>query len=55
MKLDLRNNMISDIEDNVFNGANVLTDVLINENKLTSIRPKMFAGLKNITHLWVIL
>ncbi|CAG2115505.1 unnamed protein product, partial [Medioppia subpectinata] len=51
IKLDLRNNEIADIEDGSFVGANVLNDLLITQNKLRQIRPKMFAGLKNMTNL----
>ncbi|XP_064466119.1 protein slit-like isoform X2 [Ornithodoros turicata] len=50
-KLDLRNNEITDIEDNAFLGAGALSDLLLTENKLKHVRPKMFAGLTNIKTL----
>ncbi|CAG2182757.1 unnamed protein product, partial [Oppiella nova] len=50
-ELDLRNNEITDIEDDSFSGAHSLADLLITENKLNQIRPEMLAGLKNITNV----
>ncbi|XP_037574945.1 protein slit isoform X1 [Dermacentor silvarum] len=44
-KLDLRNNAISEIEDNAFLGAEQLADLLLTENKLKQVRAKMFSGL----------
>ncbi|RWS18005.1 protein slit-like protein [Dinothrombium tinctorium] len=40
-RLDLRQNQISDIEDGSFLGASNLNDLLLTQNKLTHIRPRM--------------
>lgn len=48
---DLRNNEIVDIEDGALQGAASLQDLLLSNNKLRLVRPKMFAGLRNMTTL----
>lgn len=50
---DLRNNEITEIEDGALEGADVLQDLLLSSNQMKQIRPKMFAGLRNLTTLYV--
>lgn len=48
---DLRNNEIAEIEDGALQGADMLQDLLLSNNQMKQIRPKMFAGLRNLTTL----
>lgn len=50
---DLRNNEITEIEDGALEGATMLQDLLLGNNQLRQIRPKMFASLRNLTTLFV--
>ncbi|KPM08906.1 slit protein-like protein 1, partial [Sarcoptes scabiei] len=50
-ELDLRNNSLMDIQDGALNGAENLQDLLLSNNRLKHISPKMFASLKNLTTL----
>lgn len=40
-----------DIQDGALNGAENLQDLLLSNNRLKHISPKMFASLKNLTTL----
>ncbi|KAI2811133.1 Slit 2 protein [Blomia tropicalis] len=51
LKLDLRNNQLTEIEDGALQGAGMLQDLLLSSNQMKQIRPKMFAGLRNLTTL----
>lgn len=48
VKLDLRRNQITGIEKNAFEGAIMVSDLLLSENKLLEIHNKMFFGLHNL-------
>ncbi|XP_066141931.1 protein slit isoform X1 [Euwallacea fornicatus] len=48
VKLDLRRNLITGIEENAFEGASKISDLLISENKLMEIHNKMFLGLHSL-------
>lgn len=48
VKLDLRRNQISGIEQNAFEGASKIQELLISENKLAEVHNKMFLGLHNL-------
>lgn len=49
--MDLRRNRITGIEQNAFEGASSIHDLLISENKITEIHNKMFMGLHNLKSL----
>ncbi|KAK6638540.1 hypothetical protein RUM43_006807 [Polyplax serrata] len=51
LKLDLRRNKINGIEQNAFEGAEKLSELLLSENKLREIHNKMFLGLHNLKKL----
>lgn len=53
VKLDLRRNKINSIEQNAFEGASKINDLLLAENKLDKIHNKMFLGLHNLKMLYV--
>ncbi|XP_057665439.1 protein slit isoform X2 [Diorhabda carinulata] len=48
IKLDLRRNQITGIEENSFEGASKISELLLSENKLLEIHNKMFLGLHNL-------
>lgn len=48
MKLDLRRNQITGIEENSFEGASRIAELLLSENKLLEIHNKMFLGLHSL-------
>nr|XP_022908749.1 protein slit [Onthophagus taurus] len=48
IKLDLRRNQIIGIEENSFEGASYISELLLSENKLLEIHNKMFLGLHNL-------
>nr|AVK72278.1 slit [Xenoturbella bocki] len=50
-KIDLRNNLINDIETGAFEGAYALTDLLLTNNHLSDIQSQMFGGLPNLRTL----
>lgn len=51
---DLRNNIIKEVEDGALQGAEALQDLLLSNNQLRQVKPKMFAGLRNLTTLYVV-
>lgn len=51
VKLDLRRNQITGIEQNAFEGASKIQDLLLSENKIAEIHNKMFLGLHNLKSL----
>ncbi|KAJ6647852.1 Protein slit [Pseudolycoriella hygida] len=51
VKLDLRRNQITGIEQNAFEGASKIQDLLLSENKIAEIHNKMFLGLHNLKAL----
>lgn len=51
VKLDLRRNQITGIEQNAFEGASKIQDLLLSENKVAEIHNKMFLGLHNLKSL----
>lgn len=51
VKLDLRRNQITGIEQNTFEGASKILELLLSENKINEIHNKMFLGLHNIKSL----
>ncbi|XP_044259557.1 protein slit isoform X2 [Tribolium madens] len=48
IRLDLRRNQITGIEENSFEGASRIYELLLSENKLLEIHNKMFLGLHNL-------
>lgn len=50
-KLDLRRNRLTGIEENAFEGASLLTELLLSENKIKNVHNKMFVGLTNLKTL----
>ncbi|KAF7280648.1 hypothetical protein GWI33_005616 [Rhynchophorus ferrugineus] len=48
MKLDLRRNFITGIEENAFEGASKISELQLSDNKLMEIHNKMFLGLHNL-------
>ncbi|CAG4957394.1 unnamed protein product [Parnassius apollo] len=50
-KLDFRNNGITEIEDNAFDGAANMLELLLDGNLLTTVTDKMFFGLHSLTTL----
>ncbi|XP_048524192.1 protein slit isoform X2 [Dendroctonus ponderosae] len=48
VKLDLRGNLITGIEENAFEGAIKISELLLSENKFMEIHNKMFLGLHNL-------
>ncbi|KAJ8984694.1 hypothetical protein NQ317_004953, partial [Molorchus minor] len=48
VKLDMRRNQITGIEENSFEGASRISELLLSENKLLEIHNKMFLGLHNL-------
>ncbi|XP_044737228.1 protein slit isoform X2 [Chrysoperla carnea] len=48
LKLDLRRNKITGIEENAFEGASKITELLLSENRLMEIHNKMFLGLHSL-------
>ncbi|XP_017781049.1 PREDICTED: protein slit [Nicrophorus vespilloides] len=48
IKLDLRRNQITGIEENSFEGASRISELLLSENKLLEIHNKMFLGLHSL-------
>lgn len=51
VKLDLRRNQINGIEQNAFEGASKIYDLLLAENKIDKIHNKMFLGLHSLKAL----
>ncbi|XP_049820372.1 protein slit isoform X3 [Aethina tumida] len=51
IKLDMRRNQITGIEENSFEGATQIVELLLSENKLYEIHNKMFLGLHNLKSL----
>lgn len=51
VKLDLRRNKITGIEQNAFEGADKLSELLLSENSLREVHNKMFVGLRNLKSL----
>ncbi|OTF74288.1 slit protein-like protein, partial [Euroglyphus maynei] len=50
-EFDLRNNQLNEIQDGSLHGADMLQDLLLSNNQLRQISPKMFANLRNLTTL----
>ncbi|XP_060527309.1 protein slit isoform X2 [Cylas formicarius] len=48
VKLDLRRNQITGIEENSFEAASKISELLLSENKLIEVHNKMFLGLHNL-------
>ncbi|XP_044761179.1 protein slit isoform X1 [Coccinella septempunctata] len=48
IKLDLRRNQITGIEENSFEGASKISELILSDNKLLEIHNKMFLGLHNL-------
>ncbi|CAH1374282.1 unnamed protein product [Tenebrio molitor] len=48
IRLDLRRNQITGIEENSFEGASKIYELFLSENKLLEIHNKMFLGLHNL-------
>ncbi|KAJ8920493.1 hypothetical protein NQ315_005362, partial [Exocentrus adspersus] len=48
IKLDLRRNQITGIEENSFEGASRILELLLSDNKLLEIHNKMFLGLHHL-------
>ncbi|KAK9745235.1 Leucine rich repeat [Popillia japonica] len=48
IKLDLRRNQIMGIEENSFEGALSISELLLSDNKLLEVHNKMFLGLHNL-------
>lgn len=51
LRSDLRNNKLNEIQDGSLHGADMLQDLLLSNNQLRQISPKMFANLRNLTTL----
>ncbi|KAJ8952957.1 hypothetical protein NQ318_006574 [Aromia moschata] len=48
IKLDMRRNQITGIEENAFEGASRISELLLSENKFLEVHNKMFLGLHNL-------
>lgn len=51
VKLDVRRNSIARIEQNAFEGASKIAELLLSENRISEIHNKMFLGLHNLKTL----
>lgn len=54
-RLDLRRAGIKNIEENAFEGASKLQELLLDDNALKSITNKMFLGLHSLRVLYVLI
>lgn len=52
-RLDLRRAGIKTIEENTFEGASKLQELLLDDNAIASVSNKMFLGLHNLRVLYV--